>query len=147
MKKMLVAAVAAALLQFAPAVPVQAASLQQSISDFVIQNPNILQQVIEVKQDLDQGNKDAALNKVVAAVVANNNSEVVDLLANGSLVETVGDRVKQEVATQVRQQVEDRFGDKLLPYQNQIAAVAQLLNQQAGTRQDDAGSGPAAATN
>jgi hypothetical protein len=131
MQKIFVAVLAAAMLQLAaPTAPVYAASLEQRLGEFVMQNPNLLQQVVEVKQDWDQGNKNAALNKVVAAVVANNNSEVVSLLADGNLVETVSTRVRQEVESTVRQQVEERVGDKLLPYQSQISAVVQLLNPQ-----------------
>lgn len=140
MKKIVAAVFAAAALQLVlavPTAPVYAASLEQRLSEFVVQNPNILQQVVEVKQDWDQGNKDAALNKAVAAVLANNDSEVVDLLANGTLVETVGTRVRQEVESQVRQQVEERLGDKLLPYQSQISAVVQLFNQQAASKQSE----------
>ena len=131
MQKIFVAVLAAAMLQLAtPAAPVSAASLEQRLFELVAQNPNLLQQAIEVKQDLDQGNKDAALNKVAAAVVANNNSEVVSMLANGTLVETVSTQVRQGVEGRVRQQVEEQVVPKLLPYQSQISTVAKLLNIQ-----------------
>ena len=132
MQKIFIALLAAAMLQMAsPVAPVQAASLEQRLGDFVAQNPNLLQQAIELKQDLAQGNKNAAMNKVVAAVLANNNSEVVSLLAGGNLRDTVEGKVRQEVESKVRQEVEKRVGDKLIPYQSQIAAVAQLLNWKA----------------
>ncbi|KYZ75049.1 hypothetical protein AXX12_15855 [Anaerosporomusa subterranea] len=131
MQKIFVAVLAAAMLQLAtPAAPVSAASLEQRLFELVAQNPNLLQQAIEVKQDLDQGNKDAALNKVAAAVVANNNSEVVSMLADGTLVETVSTQVRQGVEGRVRQQVEEQVVPKLLPYQSQISTVAKLLNIQ-----------------
>ena len=131
MQKIFIAVLAAAMLQLAtPAAPVSAASLGQSLGEFVAQNPNLLQQAIEVKQDLDQGNKDAALNKVIAAVVANNNNQVVSMLADGTLVETVGAQVRQGVESRVRQQVEEQVVPKLLPYQSQISTVAKLLNLQ-----------------
>lgn len=131
MQKVFVAVLAVVMLQLAaPAVPAHAASLslQQRLSDFVTQNPNLLQQVVEVKQDLDEGNKEAAVNKVVATVVANSNSEIISLLASGNLRETVETELLQGVEGKVRQEVEQRIGDKLLPYQAQITAVAQLLN-------------------
>jgi 3D (Asp-Asp-Asp) domain-containing protein len=131
MQKIFVAVLAAAMLQLAtPAAPVSAASIEQRLGEFVAQNPNLLQQAIEVKQDLAQGNKDAALNKVVAAVVANNNSNLVSMLADGTLVETVGAQVRQGVEGKVRQQVEERVAPIIMPYQNQITAVAKLLNLQ-----------------
>ncbi len=131
MQKVFTALLAVVVLQLAaPAVPAHAAPvpLQQRIGDFVTQNPNLLQQVVEVKQDLDEGNREAALNKVVATVVANSNSEIVSLLASGNLRETVETGLLQGVESRVREEVEQRIGDKLLPYQSQITAVAQLLN-------------------
>lgn len=131
MQKIFVAILAAAMLQIAsPVAPAHAASIEQRVSEFVAQNPNLLQQVIELKQDLDQGNKDVALNKVVAAVLANNNSELVSTLASGNLKEAVQTKVRQNVEDKVREEVEKRVGDKLLTYQSQITAIAQLLNYQ-----------------
>lgn len=132
MQKIFIALLAAAMLQIAsPVAPVQAASLEQRLGDFVAQNPNLLQQAMEVKQDFDQGNKDAAMNKVVAAVLANNNSEIVSLLAGGNLRDTVEASVREGVTSKVQQEVQKRVGDKLIPYQSQITAVAQLLNWKA----------------
>lgn len=131
MQKVFVALAAAAMLQLAsPVAPAHAASLEQRLTDFVAQNPNLLQQVVEVQQDLSQGNRNAAMNKVVAAVLANTDSELVSALASGDLRDSVQTQVVQGVQDRVQQEVDKRVGDKLVKYQPQIAAVAQLLNGQ-----------------
>lgn len=131
MQKVFVALAAAVMLQLtSPAVPAQAASLEQQLGDFIAQNPNLLLQVADVKQDLDQGNATGALNKVVAAVVGGNNSGIVSALAGGSLRDSVESQVRQQVEDRVRQEVEKRVGPKLMAYQSQIATVAKLLNWQ-----------------
>lgn len=149
MQKVFATILAAALLQFAsPVIPAHAASLDQRLTDFVMQNPNLLQQVIELKQDWEEGNKDVALNKVVANVIANNDNQVVNAVASSgvlsalakgdivsalqdsNLTEAVQTQVRENVGNLVKDEVEKRVGDKLPAYQTQVAAIAQLLNKQ-----------------
>lgn len=149
MQKVFATILAAAVLQFAsPVIPAQAAPLDQRVTDFIMQNPNLLQQVIELKQDLDQGNRNVALNKIVANVIANNNNQVVNAvassgilpaIANGDIMSAIEDsnlteaiqtQLREGVGTMVREEVEKRVGDKLPVYQTQAAAIAQLLNKQ-----------------
>lgn len=124
MYRTLVIVMTVAVLQFvSPVSSAEAASLSEHLAG-VAQNPYLLQQVIQVKQDLEQGNKNAAISKVVSAVVANTGNEAVASLVSGG-------NLRDMLEVKTRQEIEQQVFERLGPYQTQIAAVAKLLNRDA----------------
>lgn len=127
LKHTLFAVLTAVMLQLTiPTGAVQAAPLQERVSNFIVQNPQVLQQVIEATQDLSKGDNTAALNKVVAAVTSSN-SELGQLVSEPTLRESLQTQITQSVEAKIRQEVEGFVGDKLSPYQDQLTLLAQAL--------------------
>jgi len=108
---------------FSPVAPQASAAAIGDIAGLVEQDSTVarIQDLINVKQELEKGNKEAALNalaKAAQAQIAKSNIGLV--MAN--------DDVKQVVETAVRQQIEQKVSEQLAPYQEKLDILNLFLN-------------------
>lgn len=108
---------------FSPVVPQAHAATIGDIAGLVAQDSRVsrIQDLINVKQELEKGNKEAALNaiaKIAQAEIAKSN--IGSVMAN--------DDVKQVVETALRQQVEQKVSEQLVPYQEKLDILNLFLN-------------------
>lgn len=113
---------------FFPVVPqASAASVGDTIAQAVVEQ-NIaasrIQDLIKIKQDLKNGNKEGAV--VTLAALAQNQ------ISGKNDFSTVfaGGNIKQAVEAAVRQQVEQKINERLAPIQSQLNLLALILNRE-----------------
>lgn len=130
MKKLAIAALlTAAMTTLAPVSVVAARSAvvdEVLASAIAAQNPNAakVQEALEIKQEIDQGNKQALLGRV--------NQVVMDRMGHGDIAPVTaavinGTDMRAVAENAVRQQVEAKVNDFLAPYQPQLGLVSGLL--------------------
>lgn len=121
-----VALIAMMVTLFSPIVPTaQAASLEDALSQMIAQDPSTsvhIQDLLKLKQNLEQNKKTAILENLAKQVLAQaNNTNAPGIIANGNL----GAAVKGAV----RQEVEKNIGEYLAPYQNELSVLTTLFGQ------------------
>lgn len=130
MKKLAIAALlAAAITAMAPVSVVAARSAvvdEVLASAIAAQNPNVakMQEILKIKQEIDQGNKEALLGRV--------NQAVMDRMGHGDIAPVTaavlnGTDMRTVAETAVRQQLETKVNDLLAPYQPQLGLVSGLI--------------------
>lgn len=126
MKKIIVTIMTVTAIHILSPLPSYAASLQDTLTTLITQNPQILTQMVNLKKEWDDGNRDAIWSMVASQVQDRVGLENVDLLGEGE-----GDW-KQAMETQlterVRTEIGDRVSSRIAPYQDQIQLVAKALN-------------------
>lgn len=127
MKKVIMAMLAAAFLMIAlPVMPQAHASsiIEDKLTELAAQNTSLPQEdLIKIKQGLAQGNKDVIWPIIAKAALAKAGGS--DTAATAAIP---GDL--NVVASALRQRVEQGIGEKIAPYQQQLTALAALLNSQ-----------------
>lgn len=129
MKKIAIAAFLTAAMTIAAPVSVVAARsavVDEVLASAIAQNPNAakVQEILEIKQEFDQGNHEALLGRV--------NQAVTDRMGHGDIGPVTagvmnGTDMRAVAETAVRQQVEAKVNDLLAPYQSQLGLVSGLL--------------------
>lgn len=137
MQKLTIAALVTAALTFAaPAAPVAAHSavVDQVLAAAAAQNPNAarVQQIMAIKREIEQGDKQALIGRV--------NQAVMDRMGKGDIAPVTagainGTDMRTIAENTVRQELQTRVNDFLAPYQPQINFVGGLL--QAGGQNPD----------
>lgn len=132
MKKFTVLTVFAVTLAFfAPALPAAHAATAAQVADQLLdkaigQNPSVgkAQDLLRIKQDLTQGNKDDLLGMLAQAAVKQVGRD--DIVAAAATAVGGGD-LRQTMQTAVNQAVQRKFGDKLGQYQEAFTLINSLL--------------------
>lgn len=128
MKKVVILAMLAVAANFlSPLMPsVHAATADDVLNQILAQNPNTaqVQQVLALKQELEQGNRGAVVGRVAQAALERSGqgqyAGLASAIANGGDVKTV-------VTDTVRQELTARLASQLSPYGDQMNLIAQLL--------------------
>jgi 3D (Asp-Asp-Asp) domain-containing protein len=103
-----------------------AAVIDDLLAQAISLNPSAakVQQLINIKNDLDQGNKNAVLSAVATTLMQNAGQGDI---AGAAATAISGADIRAVVQTAVQQQVEQKLGPKIAPYQDSLNALAQLL--------------------
>jgi len=128
MKKVVILAMLAVAANFlSPLMPsVHAAAAEEVLNQILAQNPNTaqVQQVLDLKQEFEQGNRGAVVGRVAQAALERAGqgqyAGLASTLANGGDVRTA-------VADTVRQELTARVANQLSPYGDQMNLLAELL--------------------
>ncbi|HWQ62004.1 MAG TPA: hypothetical protein VN521_06810 [Negativicutes bacterium] len=128
MKKVVIMAMLAVAANFlSPLMPaVHAATADEVLTQLLAQNPNTaqVQEVLAIKQDLEQGNRGAIVGRVAQAALERAGqgqyAGMASVFANGGDVRTA-------VASTVRQELTARVAAQLSPYGDQLNLLAELL--------------------
>lgn len=126
MKKLIASIAAVVLVQFfSPIIPAHAAIANEQLVQMVAQNatPERIQQLMMLKNQWDQGNKQELL-QTLAQVAVSQYGQV-----NTGNVLTQGN-VNQTVENVMRQQLGQTITEKVGPYEKQLTAIAALFNNQ-----------------
>jgi hypothetical protein len=128
MKKFVIAAMlAAAANVFAPLMPsAHAATADDVLAQILAQNPNATQaqEILALKQDLEQGNRGAIVNRVAQAAL-----ERAGQGKYGGLVNELaaGGDIRTALAATARQEITAQLESRLAPYNDSMNLLAQLL--------------------
>lgn len=103
------------------AAPAHAAFLEDKLAEVIAMDPNAarIQELLRVKQDLDQGNQKAVVETLVRAALERTGSGNVAAVATGN--------VRQTAEALVRQQVEAKVSEAV-PYYKELTVLSMLLN-------------------
>ncbi len=129
MKKIAIAAFLTAAMTIAAPVSVVAARsavVDEVLASAIAQNQNAakVQEILEIKQEFDQGNHEALLGRVNQAVTDRMGHGDISPVTAGVMNST---DMRTVAETAVRQQVEAKVNDFLAPYQSQLGLVSGLL--------------------
>lgn len=128
MKKIVIMAMLAVAANFlSPLMPsAHAATAADVLNQLLAQNPNTAQaqEVLALKQDLEQGNRGAIVSRVAQAALARAGQGQYAGLATAF---GNGGDVRTAVASTVRQEITNRVATRFAPYNDQLNAIAQLL--------------------
>lgn len=135
MKKLIAGTLAAVVFNiFSPVTPlVHAATIQDQLTQVITQDANALriQQMLTIKKQLEQGNKQELLTTLAQTALAQSGHGEVATIAN-----TVTQGNITQVAGEVlRQQIEKNFTGKIAPYEKELGILATLFNHQPLTEQ------------
>jgi hypothetical protein len=129
MKKLAIAALLTAAMTIAAPVSVVAARsavVDEVLASAIAQNPSAakVQELLEIKQEIDQGDHQALLGRV--------NQAVMDQMGHGDIAPVTAavmnaSDLRTVAETAVRQKVETRMSELIAPYQPQITLVGGLL--------------------
>ena len=110
---------------------VNAASLEQTLAQMLTagQDMTRVQQLLQLKNDYEAGNTNAVIETVVRTAL--------EQTGNGSVTPIAVGDIRQAAQTALRQQVEARVSDRIVPYYDQLNQLATLLNM-GGTLQPQA---------
>lgn len=128
MKKAVIMAMLAVAANFlSPLMPsAHAATAGDVLNQILAQNPNTAQaqEVLALKQDLEQGNRGAIVSRVAQAALERAGqgqyAGLATAFANGGDVRTA-------VAATVQQEITNRMVERFAPYNDQLNLIAQLL--------------------
>jgi len=124
MKKIVALTMAAMVINFfVPLTPqAHAAFIEDKVAEVIVQDPTVaqVQELMKLKQQLEQGNKEAIWGTLTKAALAKvDQNSVVAVAASGGL-----GQIAEEV---VRQQVGQAVDKRLAPYQEELTILSQLL--------------------
>jgi len=130
MKKLIASTLAVVAFNiFSPVVPLaHAGIIENQLTQFVGQDTNVIriQQLLAVKKQLEEGNKQEALATIAKAALQQTAlgevAVVADTLSEGTIMQTAENAL--------RQQVEKKITDKIAPYEKEVAVLAALFNNQ-----------------
>lgn len=129
LKKLIASIAAVVVVQFfSPIIPAHAANLNEQLVQMVAQNANTerIQQLMMLKNQWDQGNKQELLQTLAQAAVSQyGQTNTGNVLTQGN--------INQAVENVMRQQMGQTITEKVAPYEKQLAAVAALFNNQSLT--------------
>lgn len=99
-----------------------ASSLEQTLAQLVAANQDMarVQQLIQLKNDYETGNKNAVIETLVRTAL--------DQTGNSSLAPVAAGNISQAAQTALRQQIETRISDRIVPYYGQLNQLASLFN-------------------
>lgn len=125
MKKVIMLTVAAAVIQvfaLTPQTTANASGLEQALAQVLSASQDMarVQQIIQLKNDYETGNKNAVIETLVRTAL--------DQTGNGSLAPVAVGNITQAAQTVLRQQVETRISDRIVPYYDQLNQLASLIN-------------------
>lgn len=128
MKKLIASTLAAVVFHvFSPITPVvYGATIPDQLMQVIGQDANAvrIQQMLTIKKQLEQGNKQELLTTLAKAALAQ--SGYGDTIAIASGVSQ--GNIRQLAETAVRQQLEKSITDRIAPYESQLKILATLLN-------------------
>ncbi len=141
MKKIIATTLAAVIFNiFSPVAPLaHAGSIENSLTQIMAQDATAarIQQLLIVKQQLEQGNKNGLLEALTKAALDQSVQGDISTVATAvNTVNAVKDgNSSQVVKDEIRKQVEKNIMDKVAPYQKELAIIAGLLYNQPLTPQ------------
>jgi len=144
MKKIIATTLAAVIFNiFSPVAPLaHAGSIENSLTQIMAQDATAarIQQLLIVKQQLEQGNKKGLLEALTKAALNQSGQGDISTVATAINTVTAVNAVKDGNSSQVakdeiRKQVEKNIMDKVAPYQKELAIIAGLLYNQTLTPQ------------
>lgn len=130
MKKIIASTLAAVVFNiFSPVAPLaHAGIIEDQLSQVIAQDANVsrIQQLLTVKKQLEQGNKQGLIEALTQAALAQSGqgeaASIVNAVSQGS--------ISQIAENAIRQQVEKSITDRIAPYEKQLAVITALFNNQ-----------------
>ncbi len=105
-----------------------AATLEEQLAKAAVESGNLnrIQELLNVKKQFDQGNKEN-----LWSVIANTALQQLTAANGVSADDLANTNMSSQVENKLRQEMEKRVADTIKPYGNNLAALALLLNQNA----------------
>ncbi|EGO62420.1 3D domain-containing protein [Acetonema longum] len=124
MKKIIVTMMTVTAIHILSPLPSYAASLQDTLTSVITQNPQILTQMVNLKKEWDEGNRDAVWSMLAGQMQERMGIENAALLGEGDWKQAM----EAQLTDRVKAEIGDRVSTRIAPYQDQIQLVAKALN-------------------
>ncbi len=127
MKKLIASIAAVVVVQFfSPIIPAHAASLNDQLVQLAAQQASAdrIQQLLELKNQWEQGNKQQLVETLAKAAVKQSGQ----FNTGSNVLEQIN--VNQTVQNALRQQMGQTITDKVSPYEKELTAIATFFNNQ-----------------
>lgn len=130
MKKIIASTLAAVVFNiFSPVAPLaHAGMIEDQLTQVIAQDANVarIQQLMTIKEQLEQGDKQGLLETLSKAAAAQSGQSDAINIAN---VLTQGN-INQVAETALRQQVQQTITNRMAPYEKELAVITALFNNQ-----------------